>query len=89
MAATTSAGQYIVEGTKISLDLLQDISDALPGPAKAVINLVKRIVDTADVRITLGTHPSHLTDILSRLSNRIKRTVGISRIASFGLRLSS
>lgn len=48
--ASTSSKVYIIEGLKISLDVLQDISDVLPAPMKTVVSLVQRIVIQTEVR---------------------------------------
>lgn len=47
--ASTPSKVYIVEGLKISLDVLQDISDVLPAPMKTVVSLVQRIIILTEV----------------------------------------
>lgn len=44
------SGKYALEGTKIGLEFLQDVSDGLPFPFKAVVNAVQRILTLAEVR---------------------------------------
>lgn len=45
----TSARTYVLEGVKVSLDILSDISSNLLVPAATIINLAKRIVETLEV----------------------------------------
>lgn len=41
---------FVVEGLKISLDILQDISSDLPISASIILNLVQRVISIAEVR---------------------------------------
>lgn len=47
--ASPSTGTYLVEGLKISLNILQDCASDLPSPASSIINLVQRIVAAIEV----------------------------------------
>lgn len=47
--STVSAGTYIVQGLKFSLDILQDFSLDLPPPVSSVVNIVLRVVTIVEV----------------------------------------
>lgn len=51
---------YVAEGLKISLEILQDLSELLPRPVKITVSIVKRIVDMAEVRDSLQVHDGYL-----------------------------
>lgn len=53
-----STKEYIVEGVKISINVLSDIADSLPAPASAIVNVVQRILDIIDVSaFSLAAYP--------------------------------
>lgn len=54
-----------MEGVKISLKVLSDIADDLPPPASSVVNLVQRIIDTAEVSACIPR-----CKVLSLIANR-------------------
>lgn len=41
---------FTLEGVKISLDVLEDISGILPAPVAVVVNLIKRVIVATEVR---------------------------------------
>lgn len=48
--ATTSPGEYLVRGLKISLKLLQEVANDLPPPAASVVGVAQQIIEILDVR---------------------------------------
>lgn len=50
MASTSpSVGAYLGEGLKGVVAILHDISDDLPAPASAIINLVQHVINLVEV----------------------------------------
>lgn len=49
-----AAGTYIIQGLKISLGILQDVSSMLPPPAPNIFSLAQRIVTLVEVRAAGG-----------------------------------
>lgn len=44
-----SVATYVVQGVKLSFDVLEAVSDSLPAPAKAVFGLLKAAISIAGV----------------------------------------
>ncbi len=44
-----SSGTFVLEGVKLSLDLLKEISEALPPPTSAVVGLGQQIIAIVEV----------------------------------------
>lgn len=50
--ASSSTRTYLIEGIKISVNVLKDISGDLPPPASAIANLISRVIEALEVRPT-------------------------------------
>lgn len=46
---STLSRYYVVEGIRISLDVLKALADDLPAPASSIINLAQQILAIAEV----------------------------------------
>lgn len=87
--SSSSMTTYIIHGLKISLAILQDVSDDLPAPASSIVNLVQRVIAVLEVRSHRATCPFVADLFCNRLFKVIERNANSSEPAYWSFCLSS
>lgn len=80
-----SSGTFVIEGVKLSIDMLKEISGDLPPPTSTVVGLVQQIIAIVEVRPGAWIHiTTHQSAVLHRPSKTTRSNANCSSIACFG-----